>query len=1077
MGNCLSINSSNTQSEDRMIPISEFENNLDGLKLARERLNKTKDRLTQKLTDEEGTSMRRVEQVSKWLTRVEKKLKKSDALITGGEHEIRQVNRAGRQKSNCSTMLNEKIIEMKDKLDLERVERDKLKDLVERVVPEPDYVLLLRHDVQNLRVASNELRGLRDHLMGRLKDDLADGGMKQIDKLGVWFTNVDPLITRVDKLLSDAQVEIDKWSSGGSPDSSFDDQALESGLKQVMSMIEEGEFPVLVEREYVEAENSESAEELRLVEENLRVLRDEREELWELKNDLISRVNSEEKNDRKRLKSVDIWRNLAEYKLVEVDRMLHQPQVEIEKLRGGNDLSDFGEKVSKMLQDVIVLKSKGVFREVTAPQLPEQVVEIEWERAVGLQSKLDDAWSILMEKEVGILGIYGLGGIGKTTLLTHINNKFLYTPSDFDFVIWVLASKDYKLSSVQQQIGERIGISVSGWKEKEDSEKAKEIYSILRKKKFVLLLDDLWEKIDLELVGVPVPKRPNGSKVVITARSELICSQMGARKRIKVDKLPPELAWILFEEEVGKEILCLDPAICPLAKQVVEKCDGLPLAINVIARAMTFSKTAEEWRVTLADLQQSASEVKADLFVRLKISYDKLPEDIFRFCFIFIALFPAESRIYKDDLIDYLISEKLESAEENLTRARARYIIHHLVNVCLLEEEGSRYVKMHNMIRELALWISCDLEKAKYNFLVQPGKQLTEAPEVEKWKGVKRTSLMENSIPNLQLPGLSICPNLSTLLLCHNPLREITSSIAGALTVLDLSSTEVDQLPEDSDLNSLQYLNLSCTKMKQLPKALQNLKKLIYLNLEYNNFSHMISKGFISGFPSLQVLRMFCSGFTFGEELNNVHIKEMQLLKNLNVVSITIGSNDALQIYLSSKNLPNCTRALSLEHLPGSKSIEFSPTENMNQFEKLQIIASEHLEQIHFSPKFSCFASLREVTIENCPCLLNLNWLVQALNLEVLKIKDCKTMREVMKGDSGTNLVTFSKLEVVELEKLPQLDRICSNVLPLPCMKRIKVFDCPTLRKFPLNPEIIKARKIIVEDEQDLLKNVEWMGN
>ncbi|XP_065874356.1 probable disease resistance protein At5g63020 [Euphorbia lathyris] len=903
------------------------------------------------------------------------------------------------------------------------------------------------------------------------------GEMKQLERVGVWFTKVDLLIIDVvDKLLADSPKEIDKWSAGDFSNPSFG-ETVEDILKQVTTLKVEGDFAEVVERKSVEAENTESAEDVSQVEENLNALRDAREELWDLKNDLIARVNSEEKNDRKRLKSVDLWRNLAEFKLAEVDRMLLQSRHEIEKLRLGDYSTNFGEKVSKMLQEMIDLKSKGVFSQVTAAQLPEQVIEIEWEQTVGLQTKLEEAWSVLMEKEVGILGIYGLGGVGKTTLLTHINNKFLHTPSDFDFVIWVLASKDYKLSSVQQQIGERIGISVNGWKEKEDSEKAKDIYNILRKKKFVLLLDDLWERIDLEIVGVPIPKRPNGSKIVLTARSELVCSLMDAKKRIKVDTLPPELAWDLFEEKVGKETICSDPAIRPLAEQVVKECGGLPLAVNVVARAMAFSKTAEEWRYALADLQQSASElqgVEDDLFARLKISYDRLPDDKFRSCFIYIAMFPAEFRIYKDDLIDYWISEKFENAEENLTRARARYIIRHLVNVCLLEEEG-RYVKMHNMIRELALWISCDLEKPKYSLLVQPGKQLTEAPQLGKWEGAKRTSLMDNSIPNLQLPDVSVCPDLTTLLLCRNPLHEITGSIAQfscALTVLDLSNTEVDQLPGVSDLNSLQYLNLSRTKMQQLPQELQKLKKLIYLNLEYNDFGHMIPEGFISSFSSLQVLRMFRSGFTLTGEHSKEHIKEMQLLKQLNVLSITIGSSDALQLYLSTKNVQSCIRALSLEHL---KSIEFSPTENMNHFEKLHISASEHLEQIDFNSKFACFASLREVAVENCPCLLNLNWLVQALNLEVLKIADCETMREVITGDPSGNPVTFPKLEVVELEKLPKLEKLGSNALSFPSMKRMKVFDCPMLSNVPLNPEIIKARKIIIEAEEDWLKDVEWI--
>ncbi|MBA0723801.1 hypothetical protein Golax_004351 [Gossypium laxum] len=98
-----------------------------------------------------------------------------------------------------------------------------------------------------------------------------------------------------------------------------------------------------------------------------------------------------------------------------------------------------------------------------------------------------------------------LGGVGKTTLLTQINKKFSTTPNSFDVVIWALVSKDYNVGKIQDSIGENIGFSNDSWKNKSVDQKATDIYRVLCNKKFVVLLDDLWERVDLNRVGIPKP--------------------------------------------------------------------------------------------------------------------------------------------------------------------------------------------------------------------------------------------------------------------------------------------------------------------------------------------------------------------------------------------------------------------------------------------------------------------------------------------------------------------------------------------------------------------------------------------
>ncbi|WCJ40587.1 Disease resistance protein (CC-NBS-LRR class) family [Euphorbia peplus] len=1101
MGNCVSLqlgldrllNGCADRATEEVMYIWQLQDNIEALNTSKDLLKASMDDLNRRIKNLEGPLTKRLHVVDLWLTSAEKKLTEASKLIKDGEVEVSEKSCCGGccyKNSIATHTLGKSVVDEKVQLDA-MIETGKFDSVVERIPDEPDYVRDLKKDVKDLKVSRNSLESSKDDLIRKVRKD-EGGRMKILERVRVWISEAEQLISEVDRMLIVAPQEIEKLQVNDFSNGGFGGNVAEK-LKDVKRLIKDGKFEVVVE--------SVESEYVSKVEDHIRELKRFRRELSGLSGDVMEKVKAEEEREgRVRLRQVKVWQEAALETIADTDKLLNvEAPREIENLSKGSSSSSFGARVEKMLKDVVYQIKKGEFQEYTAERPPEAVVEIDCDHigeTVGLQTKLDEAWKVLMKPEVGILGLYGLGGVGKTTLLTHINNKFLHNnPGDFDFVIWIVVSKDFTLSKVQEEIGDRIGISVNDWKKKEIGEKSKDIRNLLRKKKFVLLLDDLWEKVHLEKAGVPIPKRQNGSKIVLTTRSELVCSLMDAKKRIKVEKLPPEQAWKLFEDKVGKDTFAADPAIRPIAELVAKECDGLPLALIVVARAMACSKTAKEWGYALADLQQSASDlqgIKDEVFARLKLSYDRLPDDKYRSCFIYCALFPEDYKINKDDLVDYWISEKFEfDHDEPITRAKAHHIVRDLVNVCLLEEEG-KFVKLHDMIRDMALWISCDLDKKKYNFLVQAGKQLNKAPDVVKWQRVRRASLMENSIRNI--PEVSVCPDLRTLLLCRNPrLYEINGSIfkfSRALTVLDLSNTRIHVLPMGvTELFSLQYLNLSRTWIQQLPPELKRLRKLIYLNLEHNDLLGMIPKGVISSFLCLQVLRMFRSGFFYsGEDDNilsdsNVHIEEIQQLKLLNVVSITIRSIDALGVYFNTENVQSCTQSLSLECLgdpnsksgdpklksidPKWKSIEFLPTEDMDQLETLHISASEHLEQINFSPKFR-FSSLREVVVEYCPRLLNLNWLHRAPNLAVLRVAVCEKMVEI-----SDNAMPFAKLEVLELEGLPQLESICYKVSSLPAIKRIRVLDCPLLKKVPLNPDILKVRKIVIEAEDQWWKDLE----
>ncbi|KAK9232298.1 hypothetical protein WN943_022544 [Citrus x changshan-huyou] len=492
----------------------------------------------------------------------------------------------------------------------------------------------------------------------------------------------------------------------------------------------------------------------RNLQDNVAALAIELAKLIAAKNNLITRVLDAERQQLRRLDQVQVWLSRVEAVKTETDELIRRSSEEIDKLCPGAYCSKsckssykFRKQVAKKLRDVRTLIGEGVF-EVVAEQI-----------VVGLQSQLKQVWRCLVEESVGIIGLYGMGSVGKATLLTHINNKFHESPTDFDFVIWTVVSKDLQLEKIQEIIAKKIDLLVGdAWKNrsclrtpesrinKSLEENAHEIFKTLSKKIFALLLDDIWEMVDLKKIGVLLPSpKTSASKVIFTTLFIDVCGSMEARKN--------------------------HHDILELAQTVTKECGGLPLALITIGRAMAYKKKPEEWRYAIEVLRKSSSSEFAGLvkevYPLLKFSYDSLHNDVIRSCFLYCCLYPEDFAILKRDLIDCWIGEGfLDERDRFSAQNQGYYIVGTLVYACLLEEVGDDKVKLHDVLHDMALWISCEIEEEKENFLVCSGRGLKEAPDVKEWENVRRLSLMQNQIKILS--EAPTCPHLRTLFVNHN---------------------------------------------------------------------------------------------------------------------------------------------------------------------------------------------------------------------------------------------------------------------------------------------------------------------
>ncbi|KAF2297562.1 hypothetical protein GH714_038716 [Hevea brasiliensis] len=749
-------------------------------------------------------------------------------------------------------------------------------------------------------------------------------------------------------------------------------------------------------------------------------------------------------------------------------------------------------KVSKLQREINELIGKGAFDTVVADRLsPEAVQEVPNRPAVGPCMMLERVMQFLSEDEVGTIGIYGMGGVGKTTLLKSINNEFLTTSHCYDVVIWVVVSKDFAADKIQQAVGTRLGLS---WEESESQQqRALKIRRVMRKKKFLLLLDDVWEGIDLQNIGIPLPQKENNCKVIFTGRSLDVCSDMDAHRKLKVEFLGEEDSWKLFGDKVGgREILELE-SIRPYAETIVRKCGGLPLALITIGKAMANKETEEEWKYAIDVLSRSPSELRGmeDVFTLLKFSYDNLETDTLRSCFLYCSLYPEDYSIDKEQLIEYWIGEGfLDSSHDSDVHNKGHAIIGSLKVACLLETgEEKTQVKMHDVIRSFALWIATECGFNKGLFLVEASMGLTAAPIAERWKEAQRISLMDNGITTLT--ELSECPNLLTLLLQFNSgLSRIPNAFfqfMPSLRVLDLSLTSIREIPASiNKLVELQHFDLSGTKITELPEELGDLVKLKHLDLQRTSSLRTIPQKAVSGLLQLRVLNFYYSYSGWEdhncEGVNEVGIADLECLKHLTTLGITVkelmtlkrldnfGSllkciqylyikecKDLLYLQVSSNSsFGRSLRRLSINNCYDLHYLQVDKAAGDNWLPALEVLALHGLPSLAIVWKNpvtrKCLQNLRFVNIWHCHRLKNVSWVIQLPKLEVIYLMYCKEIEEIVSRDmiQMEDSEAFPNLKTLSIRDLPELKSITQWALVFPSLESIAVIDCPRLKKLPI---------------------------
>ncbi|KAF2915766.1 hypothetical protein DAI22_09g064500 [Oryza sativa Japonica Group] len=632
--------------------------------------------------------------------------------------------------------------------------------------------------------------------------------------------------------------------------------------------------------------------------------------------------------------------------------------------------------------------------------------------------------------------IVGMGGSGKTTLLKQLNNIFSCAAEthEFDHVIYVEVSQQQNLETVQQNIASQLGIMLT--QNKDATFRSASLYNFLKERSFLLLIDDLWQTLDLVKVGIPQGGRQLGPQnrqmIVITSRLQQVCYGMdGHCQMIVLQRLKFNEAWSLFESNAGIRITNNVQVKCH-AESIVEKCGGLPLALKIVGQAMASKGTEHEWELAVNLLEQS--------------QFHKVPD--------------VENDLYS---VLFWMGHGLLDEDDDIGNSNLRgySVVACLKRACLLEGHplGEKYLRMHDCIQDLALWITATKRANGSNkkwLVVSDQRKLIDPKE---WSMAERIRLLHNK--NVTIPNSCYCPHLLTLIM--------RQAIALSLTYLDLYCTNIEQLPSDiGALLNLQHLDLSYTPIQSLPVRFRLLKKLRYLYLRYTRKLQTVPDGTISALSMLRVLDIHGSVF-FTKVKARSYLEELESLTSLQLLRVTVVDFQSLRRIFNFKARAQHLEVLALSYMKSLEklmiggesetSVDYSDWcfQNLDEFRLHHLTKLGSIMWKGVMPH-ACFPKVRTVDIIGCHSIKTLTWINQLPCLEEVYLYNCNSLLEVVSDDdeedttmpSATASSSFPRLRHLGLSHLKDLYKICGDGrLGFPCLQRLLVYECPMLARLP----------------------------
>lgn len=701
---------------------------------------------------------------------------------------------------------------------------------------------------------------------------------------------------------------------------------------------------------------------------------------------------------------------------------------------------------------------------------------------VGLNNDLQIVKDQLTQSPLRLetIPIVGMGGVGKTTLARRLYED----PSivlHFHVRLWVTVSQDFQIRILLQDL-----CQLGNDNEMNNADLAEHLYKSLKGRRYLIVLDDIWCTEAWDAVKSIFPDDNNGSRIILTSRLKEVAVHANREKPHHIKLLDPVDSWKLLHQKLFVDERC-PQELEEVGKEIAAKCQGLPLAIVVVAGyLLKIDRTRDCWD-NFAD--SVASYVTGDPQQCLDIialSYNQLPPPL-KACFLYFGAFPEDREIPVSRLIYLWVAEGFlkqvtgKSLEEIAEECLMDLIDRNLILVRRVSYGRIKTCIIHDILRDLCLR---EAEKENFMHVVNHNSHVFHEGKTN----AQRLSFhMDCSFPILSTTHIDsvLCFSRFSMYSCFR------HSAFKLLKVLDIIRSALNCFPvEILQLGNLRFLALSVTELPSTISHLWNLQTLV-LNI-YSGCTTLPWKLW-----TMQQLRHlhfnFCSFLPnpAGAEING---QGDLVLRNLQTLSKLSFSSCTMQVIASLPNLKklglyetaeaHVTEKLWLDRVFPSGNLFssvypiqsncWSYISNVAQLHQLEILKLNFInlfaEERRWVPCVDEFPpNLKKLTLSSSYLpWKDMNVLSMLPNLEVLKLKN----NAFVGSDWEQYEEGFSRLKYLLIDKTDLVHWRATST-QFPSLKHLRLFRCRCLREVPLDfAEIPYLQIIDVYGSYDAVRSV-----
>ncbi|KAL6127503.1 hypothetical protein ACLB2K_070868 [Fragaria x ananassa] len=428
------------------------------------------------------------------------------------------------------------------------------------------------------------------------------------------------------------------------------------------------------------------------------------------------------------------------------------------------------------------------------------------EKLVGMDTKLEEI-DVLLDKEandVRFIGIWGMGGLGKTTLARQVYERVSH---QFEVCIFLANVREVSatqgLVHLQKQIVSQIlkEENVQVWNAYSGITMIKRCFC---NKVVLLVLDDVDQPEQLENLVGEKDWFGSRSRIIITARDRHVLATQGVEKPYELKGLNEDEALQLFSWKAFRKYVPQED-YAELSKSFVMYAGGLPLALRTLGSYL-YQRSPDAWNSALAKLRSTPNKT---IFNLLKVSYDGLDE-LEKKIFLDIACF---HRLYNNESMI-----KLAYSSEFCTRIT----IDVLVEKSLLTISSGNEIGIHDLIQEMG----CEI--VRQESYEDPGRRS------RLWLRNDIFHVFTKNTADWNLEAFSKMRKLK-LLYIHNLRPSLGPKyLPNALIFLNWSWYPSKSLPPAFQPDDLTELSLVHSNIDHLWNGIKYLSKLKSIDLSYS---------------------------------------------------------------------------------------------------------------------------------------------------------------------------------------------------------------------------------------------------